>query len=51
MDDKTIENSHKSEIIELSAEIIELSAEIVAAYVGNNSVAPTDLPGLINDVH
>ncbi len=30
---------------------IHLTAEIVAAYVSNNSVAPTDLPGLIGNVH
>ena len=29
----------------------ELAADIVAAYVGNNTVAPTDLPSLIHDVH
>lgn len=30
---------------------IELAADIVSAYVSNNSIAPTDLPGLISDVH
>ncbi|HVI28138.1 MucR family transcriptional regulator [Hansschlegelia sp.] len=30
---------------------IELAADIVSAYVSNNSVSPTDLPGLINEVH
>lgn len=32
-------------------EIVELAADIVAAYVGNNTVPVTDLPGLINDVY
>jgi predicted transcriptional regulator len=31
--------------------LVELAAEIVAAYVGNNAVAQTDLPRLINDVY
>jgi predicted transcriptional regulator len=30
---------------------IELTAEIVSAYVSNNSVAASDLPGLIAQVH
>lgn len=30
---------------------IELAADIVSAYVSNNSIAPSDLPGLISDVH
>jgi predicted transcriptional regulator len=30
---------------------ISLAAGLVAAYVGNNSVAVTDLPGLIRAVH
>jgi len=30
---------------------IELTARIVSAYVSNNSVAATDIPGLINQVH
>jgi predicted transcriptional regulator len=30
---------------------IELAADIVSAYVSNNSVAATDLPSLIGDVH
>jgi predicted transcriptional regulator len=33
------------------AEIIEMTAEIVAAYVENNTVSTTDLPGLIQSVH
>lgn len=31
-------------------ELIELAAEIVSAYVSNNSVPASDLPGLINEV-
>ena len=30
---------------------IALTAEIVSAYVSNNSVAASDIPGLINQVH
>jgi len=30
---------------------IELAAEIVSAYVSNNSVPSSDLPGLINEVY
>jgi predicted transcriptional regulator len=32
-------------------EHIELAVDIVAAYVSNNSVPPTDLPGLIGGIH
>jgi len=31
--------------------LVDLAAEIVAAYVSNNSVRTTELPGLIVDVH
>lgn len=31
--------------------VIEMTADIVSAYVGNNSVAVADLPGLIQSVH
>ena len=34
-----------------NSNFIELAADIVSAYVANNSVAATDLPGLIGDVH
>lgn len=34
-----------------SPELVELTAEIVSAYVSNNTVASTELPGLINEVH
>ncbi len=30
---------------------IQLTAEIVSAYVSNNSVSASELPGLINQVH
>ncbi len=30
---------------------LQLAAEIVAAYVGNNAVAPSELPALISQVH
>jgi predicted transcriptional regulator len=31
--------------------LIELTADVVSAYVSNNSVSATDLPGLIAEVH
>jgi len=37
--------------METKTEMIELATKIVAAYVGNNSVAQSDLPKLIGDVH
>ena len=33
------------------SELVELTAEIVSAYVSNNTVVASDLPGLISDVH
>jgi predicted transcriptional regulator len=33
------------------SELIEITASLVAAYVGGNSVAATDVPGLIRSVH
>jgi len=32
-------------------QFIELAADIVSAYVSNNSVPASDLPGLISEVH
>jgi predicted transcriptional regulator len=34
----------------VDANLIDLTADIVSAYVSNNTVASTDLPGLINEV-
>jgi predicted transcriptional regulator len=34
-----------------SVNFLELAAEIVAAYISNNSVPASELPGLIADVH
>ena len=34
-----------------TAGLVALTAEIVSAYVSNNAVAASDLPGLIGDVH
>lgn len=31
--------------------IIEMTTDIVSAYVGNNTVAANDIPGLIQNVH
>jgi predicted transcriptional regulator len=36
---------------EKNAAMIGLTADVVAAFVGNNSVAVADLPGLIKTVH
>ncbi|HEY8580919.1 MAG TPA: MucR family transcriptional regulator [Beijerinckiaceae bacterium] len=36
---------------ESTSNYIELAADIVSAYVSNNTVSASDLPGLINDVH
>ncbi|MEQ8195889.1 MAG: MucR family transcriptional regulator [Rhodospirillales bacterium] len=33
------------------SDVLELTTEIVAAHVGNNTVAPGDLPKLIQDVY
>lgn len=35
----------------LKDETIELTAEIVSAYVSNNTIPSTELPGLIQQVH
>lgn len=32
-------------------ELVELTAEIVSAYVSNNTVSVSDVPGLIGDIH
>ena len=32
------------------AELIDMTAEIVSAYVGHNTIAPEELPGLIHQV-
>jgi predicted transcriptional regulator len=37
--------------IDDKADIFEMTADIVAAYVSNNSIAATDLPALIQNVH
>ena len=34
-----------------SVNVLELAVEIVAAYISNNSVRSSELPGLIADVH
>ena len=33
-----------------STELVELAADIVSAYVSNNTIVASDLPGLIKDV-
>ncbi|MFQ5766272.1 MAG: MucR family transcriptional regulator, partial [Rhodospirillales bacterium] len=34
-----------------ASELLELTTEIVAAHAGNNTIAPSDLPQLIQDVY
>ena len=36
--------------IQTNEHIIDLTADIVGAYVSNNTIPPTELPGLISDV-
>lgn len=36
---------------EQGTKLIGLTAEVVAAYVGNNAVAVSDIPGLIRSIH
>jgi predicted transcriptional regulator len=40
-----------AEVLEAKRSLVDLTAEIVAAYVGKNTVAQTELPKLIGDVH
>lgn len=40
-----------TETAELNETLISLTADIVAAHVSNNSVAVSDLPNLISNVH
>ncbi len=37
--------------VSFEPDLFDLTADIVSAYVGNNTVASTDLPGLITTVH
>jgi predicted transcriptional regulator len=43
--------SHMSDNTELAETLIALTADIVSAHVSNNSVAVSDLPLLIQNVH
>jgi len=40
-----------ADVLEAKRSLVDLTAEIVAAYVGKNAVAQTELPKLIGDVH
>jgi predicted transcriptional regulator len=40
-----------ADILEAKRSLVDLTAEIVAAYVGKNTVAQTELPKLIGEVH
>lgn len=40
-----------SETVAKSDDLLKLASEIVAAYVSNNSVSATDVPGMIKNVH
>jgi predicted transcriptional regulator len=46
-----LKESHRAMSDAGTQNYIELAADIVSAYVSNNSVPASDLPGLINDVH
>ena len=40
-----------ADVLEAKRSLVDLTAEIVAAYVGKNMVAQTELPKLIGEVH
>ncbi|MEJ6788729.1 MucR family transcriptional regulator [Brevundimonas sp. BR2-1] len=37
--------------MEDNAQLLEMTADIVSAYVGNNTVQATEVPGLISSIH
>ena len=37
--------------MEENAQLLEMTADIVSAYVGNNNVQVTEVPGLISSIH
>jgi len=45
-----LEETHTTENNDDSL-IVELTSDVIAAYVSNNPVSTTDLPGLIGEVH
>ena len=40
-----------ADVLEAKRSLVDLTADIVAAYVGKNTVAQTELPKLIGEVH
>lgn len=48
MENITSASEHATEDYDM---VLELAAEVVSAYVSNNSVSTTDLPGLIGEVY
>src|SRR5687768_7022820 len=40
-----------ADVLDAKRSLVDLTAEIVAAYVGKNTVAQTELPKLIGEVH
>jgi MucR family transcriptional regulator, transcriptional regulator of exopolysaccharide biosynthesis len=40
-----------TEIADKGDKLLELTADVVAAYVSNNIVPATDVPGLISEIH
>jgi len=38
-------------VMDEKSEVIEMTADIVSAYVGNNTIATSDLPALIQSIH
>ena len=37
--------------MEDNSQLLEMTADIVSAYVGNNNVQATEVPGLISSIH
>jgi predicted transcriptional regulator len=50
-DCRTAEESMNNQTGTTSPDVVALTADIVSAYVSNNSISATDLPGLIASLH
>jgi predicted transcriptional regulator len=54
--DLSIQSEHLThnigaQTMEDNAQLLEMTADIVSAYVGNNNVQVTEVPGLISSIH
>lgn len=49
--DLATEDSMENETTSTAPDVVDLTADVVAAYISNNSISATDLPGLIASVH